>query len=153
MPAWLQWLVWVAGGITALAVIWTKFVRPTARFIARIEAMAPLLVELTEQLKGSPQSFQILKEIVAQFRSDSGSSLRDVVDRLEKAAGENKESARLLRIKAEVLEEGVAAVKELAKLDRAQATRLERALVELTTKVDARQSQHDTEKREEAKNA
>lgn len=152
MPVWLQWIVWIGAGVAAAAVIWTKFLRPASKFIARIEAMAPLLVDLTEQLKGSPQSFQILKEIIAQFRSDSGSSLRDVVDRLEKAAAENRESAKNLRIKAEVLEEGVAAVKELAKKDRAQAARLEQALIELTAKVDARQIQHDSEKREEAKN-
>lgn len=144
MPPWLQWLVWIGGGVAAAGVIWTKFLRPASRLISRIEAMAPLLVELTEQLKGSPQSFTILKEIIAQFRSDSGSSLRDVVDRLE-------EGARLLRIKAEVLGEAVAAVKELARQDRAQATRLEQALLELTTKVDARQSQHDAERKEEGR--
>lgn len=147
MPEWLQWLVWIGGGVAAGGVIWTKFIRPASRFIARIEAMAPLLNELTDQLKGSPRSFEILKEIIAQFRTDSGSSLRDVVDRLEKAAKENRAAGDALKVEAEILRVNVAAVKALAVEDRASMAKLVVAVDLLSAKVDHRQTQHDSEKR------
>lgn len=147
MPTWLQWLVWIAGGVTGAGIIWTKFIRPVSRFIARIEAMCPLLVELTDHLKGSPQSFQILKEVIAQFRTDSGSSLRDVVDRLEKAAKENRAAGDALKVEAEILRVNVAAVKALAVEDRAAMAKLVVAVDLLSAKVDHRQTQHDTERR------
>lgn len=149
MPTWLQWVVWIGGGVAAIAMIWTKFIRPASRFIARVEAMAPLLIELTDQLKGSPQSFQILREIIAQFRTDSGSSLRDVVDRLEKAADENRAAGDALKVEAEILKVNVAAVKALAVEDRAAMAKLVVAVDLMAAKVDHRQTQHDAEKRTE----
>lgn len=145
MPTWLQWLVWIGGGIAAAAIIWTKALRPLFRLIAQMEEMVPLLVSLTEQLKDSPQAFEVLQAIIAQFRSDSGSSLRDVVDRLEKAAVENKEAAKAIRVKAEILEVGVEAVKQLSISDRAAFARMAVAVELLTSKVDHRQDQHDAE--------
>lgn len=150
MPAWLQWLVWIGGGVAALALIWSKFLRPLFRFIAKIEALAPLLSDLTEQLKGSPQGFQILKDIIAQFRTDGGSSLRDIVNRLEAAAIENRVSGEALKVEAEILKVNVAAVKALAVEDRATMAKLMVAVDLLGAKVDHRQDQHDAEKRRDA---
>jgi hypothetical protein len=129
MPSWVQWLIGAAAVVTACGVLWTKAVRPMARLIAAADEMLPLLRDLTRYLKDSPDAFKILGEIVAEFRTDSGSSLRDVVNRLDRAAMEN-------RIAAEVLAEKVEAVKILAREDRAGAARIVAMLELLVAKND-----------------
>lgn len=122
MPLWLQWILGTGAVIGALAVIWTKFLRPLGKLIAYMHQMLPLLSTLTEQFKDDPDYLSVLSEIAAQFKADSGSTLRDVVNRLEASATESKDAAKELRIKAGVLEENVAIVKELASKDRAEAS-------------------------------
>jgi methyl-accepting chemotaxis protein len=129
MPSWVQWLIGAAAVVTAAGVLWTKAVRPMARLIAAADEMLPLLRDLTRYLKDSPDAFKILGEIVAEFRTDSGSSLRDVVNRLDRASMEN-------RIAAEVLAEKVEAVKILAREDRAGAARIMAILEAMAAKND-----------------
>lgn len=130
MPLWLQIVLWVAAGLTACGVIWTKAIRPLVRFIAKAEEMIPLLKELNKVFRDTPNAFKVLDEIVAQFRTDSGSSLRDVVNRLDEAAKQNKAAGELLKI-------GVEAARQLAEQDRAQLQRLIILLDRVTVKVDA----------------
>lgn len=125
MPGWAQAVLWAAALATALAALWTKVMRPGARLIAMTERMLPLLVELTAVFAGTPTAFRVLDEIASQFRTDSGSSLRDVVNRLDQAAADNHAAGEALRIQVDV-------VKDLAAQDRAQLARLVVALDRLT---------------------
>lgn len=111
MPQWAQILIGIAGATTALGIIWTKLVRPLARFITASEEMFPLIQELTVTFKDTPHAFEVLEEIVQQVRTDSGSSLLDIVNRLETAALKNAEAAEALKV-------GVAADRQLAEHDR-----------------------------------
>jgi hypothetical protein len=108
-------VVTVALGILAavglVGAIWRKVLRPLLRVFATLEALFPLLVELQQQLGGTPGAFAILREIVGQLRTDSGSSLRDVVNRLDAAAAANAQAAEILKV-------GVAVQNELAREDR-----------------------------------
>jgi hypothetical protein len=130
MPAWVQ----VIGAITALlallAALWSKVLRPGAGLITSTEEMLPLLRELTSVFRDSPGVFHVLNQIAAQFRTDSGSSLRDVVNRLEAAAVENRNAGEALKV-------GVEASRLLSERDRQQLDRLIVLLDRLTIRVDA----------------
>ena len=62
---WVQYVLWAAAFVAAIAVIWAKVFRPMMNLVS---------------------AAAVLQEIVKQFRTDSGSSLRDVVNRLEESA-------------------------------------------------------------------
>lgn len=128
MPVWGQFILGAAALVLAIGTLWRSVLRPGAKLISRTEEMLPLLQDLTSQLKDTPSVFTILKEIVAQFRTDHGSSLRDVVDRLDAAASDN-------RIAAEVLKVQVEAARQLAEADRQQLARLTALMDRLDAKV------------------
>jgi methyl-accepting chemotaxis protein len=50
-----------------------------------------------------PEAFVALHEMAAQFRTDSGSSLRDVVSRLDRAADNNRAAAEDMKINVHTL--------------------------------------------------
>jgi hypothetical protein len=129
MPHWAQTVTWVLATLVAVAGVWVKVVRPLAELVVLHRRVEPLLKAMVNRFEGSPEVFSILKEIADQFRTDSGSSLRDAVDKLVTVAHENK-------VAAEVLAVGVEAVKQLAVLDRADATHRQRQIEELSAKVD-----------------
>lgn len=81
-----------------------------------------MMRELTAAFRGTPHAFDVLDEIVAQFRTDSGSSLRDVVNRLEQGTL--------------TLQQGAETVKQLAEQDREHLQRLIILLDRLTVRVD-----------------
>lgn len=134
-PLWLQWIIGAGAVVGALAAIWTKGIKPLDKLIRDLHDQLELLAEMTAHHKLNPAMVEILAEIAAQFKSDSGSTLRDVVNRLETAATESKDAAKDLRVKAEVLEVGVAAVKALAVTDRQDAAHREVQLNEILTHV------------------
>jgi hypothetical protein len=103
-----------SAGVLAVATIWKKLLRPLAHLVTTLDDLTPLLKELHKQLGETPQAWSILREIVAQVRSDSGSTLKDMVTELRDAAKENRVTAR-------VLAADVAAVKELSARDRADS--------------------------------
>lgn len=125
LPVWAQVIIGIAAALTASTVIWTKGVRPIYRFASKAEEMVPLMVDLTSTFRDTPEAFQILNQIVAQFRTDSGSSLRDVVNRLEDASTQNVRSNELLRVAA-------MSAKDMADRDRQQIDRLVILLDRLT---------------------
>lgn len=129
MPIWIQYILAVGALVGAVGVIWSKVIKPTLKFFATAEEMLPLLKELTAEFKGTPDAFKVLDEIVAQFRTDSGSSLRDVVNRLDDAAKENRAAAEVLKV-------GVESQKLLAEQDRKELQRLVTLLDRLTVKVE-----------------
>ena len=63
MSETVQWLVGVAAGLTASGVIWRKFLHPMIRGANTIADATPVLLE-----------------IAAEFKPNSGGSLRDVVE-------------------------------------------------------------------------
>lgn len=123
MPVWTQYILGIAGLLIAIGVIWTKAIRPAAKLVTSAEEMLPMMRELTAAFRGTPHAFDVLDEIVAQFRTDSGSSLRDVVNRLEQGTLS--------------LRQGAETVKQLAEQDREHLQRLIILLDRLTIRVDA----------------
>lgn len=117
LPVWGQWVLGAAALITAMGVLWAKVVKPLLKFAKQADRMIPLLQKLTDTFIANPNSFGVLNEIASQFKTDSGSSLRDVVDRLEKAANENHQAAEILKVE-------LASTKQLAERDRQEIQRL-----------------------------
>lgn len=136
MPTWAGYLLAFAAIVTAVSVIWTKAIKPVARLIASTDKMLPLLQSLTEVFKDTPHAFEILDEIVRQFRTDSGSSLRDVVNRLEDAAKLQQSATEKAANIADSLKVGVEAARLLAGLDRDKLQDMILLLDRLKTKVD-----------------
>lgn len=123
MPHWAQYFILASLLIGAIAVIWTKFVHPLSKLIVFMSQILPMLQDFLEKVKKDPDYQEVLFEIAKQFKTDSGSSLRDVINRLEQASIKMLSEAEDLRIKAGVIKEEVAVVKELAKTDRAEASK------------------------------
>ena len=129
MPVWGQVILGASAIVTAIGILWSRVFRPGMRAASAAEEMLPLLRELTKVFRDSPDSFTVLHEIAGQFRTDSGSSLRDVVNRLEAAAIENQRAAAELKV-------GVESSRILAERDRGQVDHLLILLDRLTIRVD-----------------
>jgi hypothetical protein len=132
----MAWVGYIAVGIvlaasvvTAIGVIWKKLIQPTANFITLVGEMKPLLEDLTEVFKDNPQGFRILDAIQAEFRTNDGSSLRDQIDGLTKAAELSARAAEKAATVAESLKVGVEAQRLLSVRDR-------EVMQELTLKLD-----------------
>lgn len=123
MPHWAQYFILASLLIGALAVIWTKLIRPLSKVVVFLDQVIPMLADLLAQNREDPDYQEVLFEIAKQFKTDSGSSLRDVINRLEQASIKMNADAEDLRVKAGVIKEEVAIVKELAKTDRAEASK------------------------------
>lgn len=119
MPEWAQIVVGAAGLAVAFGILWSKVVLPAAKLITDAQEMLPLLKDLP-----------ILRQIIAEFRTNSGSSLRDVIDRIEQMANKAIVVSEKLAVDAEV-------IRKLAELDREQLARVERLGI---------RSERDTEK-------
>jgi hypothetical protein len=68
----LDWIVYAGAVVTACVAIWRYAIKPTAKAYNKIDEYGP-----------------VLGEIAKQFKSDSGSTLRDTINRLETAAIKN----------------------------------------------------------------
>lgn len=131
LPAWVQILIGIAAALVAGGVIWKKLIQPLAKCITLLDIVLPILSELAKNFKDTPHAFAVLNDIIREFRTDSGSTLRDVVNRLEKAANENRSVSEVLKANAE-------AARMLSEQDRKQLARL----VELLNRVDAKQREN-----------
>lgn len=109
IPSWIAWLLLSATVMGAVTTIWSKIGRPIGR---------------------GAKTLRVVNEIASQFRTDSGSSLRDVVNKIHLAAEDSKIAADSLKI-------GVEGARLLAEQDRAQLEKLLLRLDRLATKVDA----------------
>lgn len=130
MPVWAQWALGIAAVLTAASTIWRLFLKPMASLISLQEAALPLLRDIVRVFGNNPNVFDVLSEIAKEFRTDSGSSLRDVVNRLEHAATANTAASQVLRVEVE-------ASRQLAVQDREQLQRLILSLDRITVKIDA----------------
>jgi hypothetical protein len=122
MPRWTQIIIGAAAVLGAIGIIWAKLLRPLGLFIYKFvlvqREILPLLQTFAEVFKDNPNAFKVLDEIVAQFRTDSGSSLRDVVNRIEEAGKDAKVVAESAKAAAEELKLGVATAKQMDERDR-----------------------------------
>lgn len=120
MPNFLQITLWTAAGITAVGIIFRiiflKGILPAIRFMNEVERSVPILRDITDKLS-DPDLISVIVEIANQFKTDSGSSLRDLVNRLELASNSAAVAIDLLRVSAE-------GSRQLAETDRAQIARL-----------------------------
>lgn len=133
----------MAAVIVGAGTIWSKAIRPVLKAAATADEMLPLLNDLTREFKGTVHAFAVLDQIIAQFRNDSGSSLRDVIDGLTKASHENALFVQELiaaagdnRAAALVLEANVEAVKRLSASDRASQAMLMTEVEKLVARVN-----------------
>jgi hypothetical protein len=83
----------------------------------RDDEMLALLRQQAAAAREAAASLKLLDFISAQFRTDHGTSLRDVIDRLDEAAQVSQRSADLLKVQADV-------TRELAGHDRQRLDRL-----------------------------
>lgn len=86
MNIWVQIILTAAALTGAIGVLWSKVFRPLFKFINIVEETLPVLRNLTLTFQDDPTVFKVLDSIADEFRTNSGSSLRDVVNRLETAA-------------------------------------------------------------------
>lgn len=112
--------------VVAVVLFWYFGLRP---LIAQMKAAFPMLQKLGEQFDNSPDAFKVLKEIQEEFRTNSGSSLRDVVNRLEEASNQSAHAAEYLKV-------GVEASRLLAKEDREQILKVIVLLDRVTLRLD-----------------
>lgn len=136
-PGWITYGATILGFVIALATAWRTVFNPMRKFANRAERMFPLLVELTETFQDTPHAFAVLDEIIAQFRTDSGSSLRDVVNRLEAMADANVRQSEHNAAAANALAVGVESSRQLAVRDREELARLLIQQDRSSAKIDA----------------
>lgn len=129
IPDFLQIMLWIAGGLTAFGVIFYKGLRPLSRFITETERSVPVLQDLTNKLT-DPNLVSVIVDMAKQFQTDSGSSLRDVVNRLEKNSNEIGAALDLLRVSTE-------GSRQLADSDRAQIRQLMMMLDRIHVQADS----------------
>ena len=129
MPTWVTYILGAAALIAALGVIWAKLIKPLAKLITLLSDAVPMLSTLLEVFKKNPNLLKVIYEIADQFKTDSGSTLRDVVNRLEVAAQKQE-------VNAEGLKVGVETVKQVAGLDRERVEKLIISTDRLSVKLD-----------------
>lgn len=98
-PTWVQVIVGSAATVTALGVIYRKVAKPIFNVAQDAVIVAPIMRELIEAFGGNPNALVVLATIAKEFRTDSGSTLRDVVNKLTEsadAAATSMEAARQL---------------------------------------------------------
>lgn len=88
MSPWLAWTLSAAAVITAVYVLFNKLVLPLARMITRTEQIIPHLDEMAQAFRGVDRPFDVLKEIIAELRSNGGSTARDLLNRLEQGVND-----------------------------------------------------------------
>lgn len=116
MPSWLTVMMWTAGGLAAAGAIYAKGLKPLSKFIAETERSVPVLKAVTDKLS-DPDIIDVIVAMAKQFQTDSGSSLRDVVNRLEAASIEATRVSDILRVTME-------GTRQLQDADRTQIARL-----------------------------
>lgn len=127
-------LLLVAGVLAALAFLLWRVIIPGAKGITVFNEEVAPNVKYMKDLPKLNRVLSVVEEIAGQFRTDSGSTLKDTTDRLERHAEKALEVAEanrlaaveLARINREsitALEVAMGTVRELAKEDRDLARR------------------------------
>lgn len=90
MPIWGQVVLGIAAVAGAIIYLWQKVAKPGAQLVATMDKLLPVARELADQFHDAPDAFRTLRAIALQFKPNSGTSLRDVVGRLEEATKANR---------------------------------------------------------------
>jgi len=124
LPVWVQVIIGAAALVAALGVLWSKVVHPAFRLAQTADDLVPLLRDLTVAFGNTPPGvFMVLEEIASEFRTDSGSTLRDAVNKLNDTV--------------DALQLGAHALERLASLDRQEVARLAVMLGQILQGVEA----------------
>jgi hypothetical protein len=115
MPASAQWFITAAAVVTAIGLLIKKVIIPGYKGVGALEDALPVFREFTATFKGKTDVFKVIEEIAQQFRTDSGSSLRDAVDQLGRYAERNRLSAEKA---AEVANQAAAVAEQAAEDNR-----------------------------------
>lgn len=118
MPVWAQLVVGIAALAAAVIYIWQKVAKPVARGITTMDKLLPVAVELADLFHDVPGALETLREIAVQFKPDSGSSLFDVIQRLDRAAQANTSAVDVLQTNMETARRLAEQDRELAEEDR-----------------------------------
>jgi hypothetical protein len=139
VPESAQWFITAAAVVTAIGLLVKKVIIPGYKGVGAIEDALPVLREVVTTFGGKGGALSVLGEISAQFRTDSGSSLKDSVDALCLAAEKAVEAAEVNRLVAEkASEENRRQITELMnrfevqrRLDANQSEQQERLLLKV----------------------
>lgn len=134
MPAWALIITGIAALLVASGIIWTK-IKVVAELIAEGNRTVPVMRAFTDVFGSDPSILKVLREMGAEFRTDHGTTLRDVVNRLEVAAEANNLNTAALQSAVDQLRISSESVKELAHDDREQVARLAALLTLLEQRV------------------
>lgn len=93
----IGWMVTIATGLTAIAVIW-RYGTKAAELLLKIKAL----------LSSFERNGTVLDAIAKEFKSDSGSTLKDAINRIEAATLVAQASASTAQGMAERLEKVLA---------------------------------------------
>lgn len=146
MPVWLQVFVVVAlaaVGVLQLAILFYLRSRPNTADQAVHAEILSLLRELSAVFREWPDAFGVLDEIVAQFRTNTGHSMRDLLDRLEKAATIAATAAEVSATAAEANVAAVSHLSTLVTLGAATGLRIEEEQHGVAADLDARDARAD----------
>lgn len=119
----LELALLVGACVIGTIAFWIKVLRPVIRAIVLLKEVEPALKEV-------PGVLERLDEIVGEFHTNAGSSMRDAIDKLVDAADDSRITAKEVRIGAE-------SARQLALDDRTQLSRLLGELRQLATTVTA----------------
>jgi hypothetical protein len=82
LPTWILWVIAIATIVGAGHTIWTKAVRPVVRGMKTIAKTYEKVSEYDDRLK-------MVESHTKELKNNSGSSMRDAVDRIEKTVNGN----------------------------------------------------------------
>ncbi len=139
MPVWLQvFVVVVLSAVVvlqlALVVLATKPSQDDED--AAEDELLTLVRELSAVFREWPDAFGVLDEIVAQFRTNTGHSMRDLLDRLERAA-------TVAATASEALAAAVSHLSTVVTLGAATGLRIEEAAAGVAADLDAAHARAD----------
>jgi HAMP domain-containing protein len=101
-PDWLNVLLIVSAVVTAAYVIWRRVLRPVSKFLTDADELGP-----------------VIRDMAKQFKSDSGSTLKDQINALVRS------TAELTRTSADI--------QQVAEAARAAAEKAQASAVRLAT--------------------
>ena len=107
-----DWLIYLAATAAAAGTLYRFIFRPISRGLTNIEDFGP-----------------VLKEIAKQFKNDSGSTLKDQLDRIEKRLAANEKAFQELRRSVVMLERRIVPAKRAERRER-DLLEVEAALME-----------------------
>lgn len=127
----------VASMIIALGVIAAAFKR-VRNFLRKFDRMTLLLEDMTTHLSDAPNAFKILGDIVSQFGSESGTTLKDQMTSVTASIANLTEVARSNKVAGIVLENQIEALKEIAQIERHAATAERARMMQLLQQLEGK---------------